>query len=656
MTTRPNIVFIMTDQERYPVPYESEDLRRFRENELKGRQKIHSHGYVFHGHHLASSACCPSRGSLFTGHLPHLHGVAQTYGFSKNHNDKELFWLETGVVPTMGNYFTAAGYDCQYRGKWHISYENIVDDDGRIVFDDEEYARRDLLRPYGFHGWAGPEPHGHEKNLTGSVRDEIYTKQVCDFLVDVDRRKKANPGRVSSSSSKENQQSEEEKQGEEDKPFLLIASLVNPHDIALTGPLYDTYDLPTTDESVPKNIAAPPTRYQDFSNRPRVHQQFQAFYDRTITPLRYLASSTEMYYYLHKRVDHCIERIYDTLRGTSYFDNTIVILTSDHGEMLSAHGGMQGKWHTAYREVVHVPLVISSPLFVPEGNGPINVAPKALTSHLDIIPTLLDLAGIDAAQIAKQLCDTHSEVHPLVGSSLKPLLTSTPTEAEAELCKHGWVYLTIDDEITRGEDGYLGFSKLYPFLKSTKGVRRDPVHGVAVHLECVVGWLPVKNSDGAVVDHLFKFVRYYDNKHVWTVPGVRDELILHEPEELPPRRLVRTTPCPEEYELYDLTADPTESTNCYGSSSHIDIQEKMIQKLHEERAKKIVDRKKTQLPRPASHRPSKHALSYGGARFFFSMIWLESKRPLSIVLALFASFYLFRFVMLRRSTQKRIKQ
>jgi hypothetical protein len=48
----------------------------------------------------------------------------------------------------------------------------------------------------------------------------------------------------------------------------------------------------------------------------------------------------------------------DALRATRFFDDTVVVMTADHGDMLHAHGGMIQKWHVAYEEVVHVPFVV----------------------------------------------------------------------------------------------------------------------------------------------------------------------------------------------------------------------------------------------------------------------------------------------------------
>ena len=91
-------------------------------------------------------------------------------------------------------------------------------------------------------------------------------------------------------------------------------------------------------------------------------------------------------------------------------ENTIVVLTSDHGELAGAHGS-HGKGATAYKEQNHVPLIIAHPGF-PDTHGQ---QCKALTSHLDLVPTLIGWTGVDSAKRA-------SITRDLRGKDLTPLL------------------------------------------------------------------------------------------------------------------------------------------------------------------------------------------------------------------------------------------
>ncbi|OOK83573.1 sulfatase family protein [Mycobacterium kansasii] len=172
MADRPDIVIVMTDEERAVPPYESADILAWRQRTLTGRRWFDEHGVNFTRHYTGSLACVPSRPTIFTGHYPDLHGVTQTDGIGKRFDDSRLRWLRAGEVPTLGNWFRAAGYDTHYDGKWHISHADLHDPEtgGSLATNDDDgvvdpaavqrYLDADPLGPYGFSGWVGPEPHG----------------------------------------------------------------------------------------------------------------------------------------------------------------------------------------------------------------------------------------------------------------------------------------------------------------------------------------------------------------------------------------------------------------------------------------------------------------------------------------------------------------
>src|SRR3954452_8316740 len=115
---------------------------------------------------------------------------------------------------------------------------------------------------------------------------------------------------------------------------------------------------------------------------------------------------------MQAEVGRQITRVLDALRETEAYENTIVIFMSDHGDMQGAHNGMHEKWHVAYEEAIHVPFVVSSPL-LPGGARELDIP----TSHADLIPTLLGLAGIDPDAALTKLTD-HKETRPLIGRDL----------------------------------------------------------------------------------------------------------------------------------------------------------------------------------------------------------------------------------------------
>ena len=158
MPDQPDVVIIVTDEERAIPPYETDELRAWRRATLTGRTWFDDHAVSFDRHYTGSLACVPSRPTLFTGQYPDLHGVTQTDGLGKLADDSRMRWLPAGQVPTLGNWFRAAGYDTHYDGKWHISHADLTDpatgeplatndDDGNV--DPRRRAGLPRCRPAG---------------------------------------------------------------------------------------------------------------------------------------------------------------------------------------------------------------------------------------------------------------------------------------------------------------------------------------------------------------------------------------------------------------------------------------------------------------------------------------------------------------------------
>ena len=196
---KPDIVIIMTDEERAAPSYESEALTQWRSDTLGGRKWFTDNGVDFGRHYTGSLACVPSRPTLFTGQYPDVHGVTQTDGLGKMANDSRLRWLRPHEVPTLGNWFRAAGYDTHYDGKWHISHADLFDpetgqplatNDAQGVVDEQAvttYLDADPLGSFGFSGWVGPEPHGGILANSGYCRDPLIAQRVVAWLKEIGR-------------------------------------------------------------------------------------------------------------------------------------------------------------------------------------------------------------------------------------------------------------------------------------------------------------------------------------------------------------------------------------------------------------------------------------------------------------------------------------
>ena len=513
----PNILLIMTDEERYPPPYESQAVAQFRRTQLPSRGRLRDGGLEFHRHYAGSTACVPSRATLFTGQYPSLHGVSQTDGLAKRADDPAMMWLDPDAVPTLGDWFRAGGYQAHYRGKWHISHADLMipgghtslmasDDDGALIPKAvDAYRRAERLDPFGFSGWIGREPHGAAKADSGTVRDGVFAEQVVDLFAELARASAVGP-------------------------WLAVASFVNPHDIAFAGGLYEALlGFDPSDDTVP-DIEEAPSQADSFAGRPGCQEQFKRLYPQILAEQPTDVAYRRLYYYLHKLVDQAIGRILDALEASGMADETIVIFTSDHGDLLGAHGGLQQKWCNAYDEATRVPLIVKGPGVTP---GAISVA----SSHVDLIPTLMGLAGIDLDRAAAGVAAHHTESRPLPGRDLSGVVTGkTAPETVAAP-----IYFMTEDAVSSG-------------LTKANILTGKPFDAVDQPscIESMITTLPT-GSDGA--PELWKLNHYYERLDEWSA----DHGIKPNPFAAPAAEPV--------FELHNLTRDPEERHNRVGDAA-----------------------------------------------------------------------------------------
>ena len=231
---RPNILILMVDQERFPSVYETKGLKEWRQENLVTHELLRKNGMEFLNHYAGSTACSPSRATLYTGQYPSLHGVTQTPGAAKDSFDPDVFWLDPNTVPTMGDYFRTAGYRTFWKGKWHASDEDILIPGTHNALPsyhtktgvpskkkERLYQKANRLHPFGFSEWIGPEPHGTNPRNSGSSagigtsgRDEVYSADTVKLI-----------------------KSLEKNSTKDDTPWFIMCSFLNPHDIALYGVL-----------------------------------------------------------------------------------------------------------------------------------------------------------------------------------------------------------------------------------------------------------------------------------------------------------------------------------------------------------------------------------------------------------------------------------
>src|SRR5215217_6109353 len=153
----------------------------------------------------------------------------------------------------------------------------------------------------------------------------------------------------------------------------------------------------------------------------------------------------DLYYRLHAEVDGPIDRVRRAVTDGGS-ENAVLVRTADHGDLLGAHGGLHQKWFNLYDEATRVPFVIAR---IGEGATTPRVV-TAPTSHVDLVPTLLDAAGVDVAAVAGTLNETFSEVHDLPGRNLMPVVDGGPADDTRA------VYLMTRDNMLEGDSGASG--------------------------------------------------------------------------------------------------------------------------------------------------------------------------------------------------------
>jgi arylsulfatase A-like enzyme len=574
MSDRPDVIIVMTDEERAVPPYEAPEVLAWRDRTLAGRKWFDGHGVSFARHYTGSLACVPSRPTIFTGHYPDLHGVTQTDGIGKTADDSRMRWLRRGEVPTLGNWFRAAGYDTHYDGKWHISHADLIDpatghplatnDDNGVVNPAavQRYLDADPLGPFGFSGWVGPEPHGALLANAGIRRDPLIADRVVAWLSDRYARRRAGDPAAQ-------------------RPFLLVASFVNPHDIVLF-PTWSPRSPVKPSPLDPPAVPPAPTADEDLSTKPAAQIAFREAYYSGYGPApminwtyqRNAQRYRDLYYRLHAEADGPIDRVRRAVTENGS-DNAVLVRTADHGDLLGAHGGLHQKWFNLYDEATRVPFVVAR-----IGERP--TQPRivtAPTSHVDLVPTLLSAAGVDITKVAATLAESFSEVHDLPGRDLMPVVDgASADEARA-------VYLMTRDNMLEGDSGASGLARrLQQTVNPPAPLRiRVPAH-TASNFEGLVLRVDDATATGGR-GHLWKLIRTFDDPGTWTEPGVR-----HLAANGLGGEAYRTSPLDDQWELYDLTEDPVEASNRWTDPDLHDLRQHLRMQLKHARASSVPER------------------------------------------------------------------
>ncbi|ANY07506.1 sulfatase family protein [Pseudonocardia sp. HH130630-07] len=362
---RPNIVLIITDQQRF----DSIAALGHEHVDTPNLDRLVSEGTALTNTYVAAPSCAPSRASLFTGLYPHTSGVL------RNDEPWSHSWVED---------LTGSGYRCTSIGKMHTyPYEAPVGFAERHVVENKDRAHPSL--PFFLDQWdKALWIRGHEKptRVTYRRRDD-YADRLGAFEWELpeDLHADAFVGNLA-------RHWLETYPGADDEPFFLQVGFPGPH---------PPYDPPPRHLEPYRDRPMPPAHATraDIDAQPEPLQALRREHlDNDHDAVVHLDDPTaeqeqrrRRHYYANvSLIDEQVGGLLDALERRGVLDDTVVVFTSDHGDALGDHGHSQ-KW-TMYEPSVHVPLVFRGP-GVAAGRRL-----DGLASLMDVGPTVLELAGL----------------------------------------------------------------------------------------------------------------------------------------------------------------------------------------------------------------------------------------------------------------------
>jgi arylsulfatase A-like enzyme len=402
---KPNLLFIMTDQQRF-------DALSYAGNKIlntPNMDRLAREGAWFENTYTQCAVCGPARASMLTGRT-----VANTKVISnKQAYDSE----DSGVMPmkTYDEILSENGYECEYYGKWHTPtfrakiYKNPVTMAGIHETElgpglKEAYIR--YLNP------LYPDRKLKEGELRDTFTDRPYLPYPIDLRFDLKNKGKDSNIKVGEAdihgvttipdeyhvSAFEAGETIQALEKLKDKTFSITCSFHHPHPPYLAAEKYiKMYP--------PQKMVPPVSIRDDMADSPYLNMK-KGTGENYSDPVMIQYFIAE-YYALVKEIDDRVGKILNKLDELGLTDNTLVIFTSDHGEMLGSHG-MKGKF-CFYEESSHVPMMIRFPGRIKPGTKV-----KAPVSNMDLFATILDYLKMP--------------LHPSDGSSLRGLMEGTANE------------------------------------------------------------------------------------------------------------------------------------------------------------------------------------------------------------------------------------
>jgi arylsulfatase A-like enzyme len=363
-----NLLIFVTDQERAIQHFpEGWAARR-----MPGMCWLANHGLTFTRAFTNSCMCSPARATWLTGYLPAQHQVKYTLELDMEPPKNPQVPL-AHQLKNIASVMASKGYDTIYKGKFHLTKPA----------DGTTYQPSDMT-PFGFDRWNPPDAGADQSagEAGGGTADndgrfmnddgpmELGEEGILDYLNNV-----ASPSR----------------------PFCLIVSLVNPHDVLFYPKNYANPDYGYDDSWLIGDIGLPATVNEDLSTKPSAQAEFLRIFSLSgaVPTPQMKRNYLNFYGNLMASSDRYLVQVLQALRNRGLLDDTLIVKTSDHGEMGMTHNGMRQKCFNFYEESIRVPLIFSNPKIYRKAHYN-----HSLVSHVDFLPTLAGLFNAPSSALA----------------------------------------------------------------------------------------------------------------------------------------------------------------------------------------------------------------------------------------------------------------
>ncbi|MBN1669989.1 MAG: sulfatase-like hydrolase/transferase [Kiritimatiellae bacterium] len=382
-----NFVIIMTDQQSKSMV----GCYGNRKADTPNIDRLASAGIRFDRAYTACPLCTPARSAIFSGTHPQVNGA-----WANN-------MAPSAATTLMGTLFRHYGYRAAYTGKWHLDGTGYFGDgvpgggfEPDWWYDGKRYA--DDIGPEMFGKYRRCRT-AEELREAGFDEDHIWGHRVADRAIDF-----------------------LETVG--DAAFALVASFDEPHGPYVAPPEY-------WERFCADDIPGRPNFLAPLSGKPSLQQIQGAEWNGREKSWPQFAAGLTKRYGCNSYVDREIGRVLDAVSRLHGGDTTVIYM-SDHGDQFGSHG-LHGKGPMMYEESCGVPLLISVP------GGPAGVASEAIVSTIDVMPTMMALAGLEPPDV-------------LQGVSLAPVLARP----------HGKVREAALISFNRFAINHDGWGELYP--------------------------------------------------------------------------------------------------------------------------------------------------------------------------------------------------